>query len=89
MILLNEDEFKVIMKVNEFRKGLWDSYINYIDPRRQLDIKTKELMRSAFLSGSMLTMNAFYVGQEEDKEKKGEMLKGIEKAINDRDKKMK
>lgn len=70
---LNANEFKAIMKYGKFRKELWDAYISYIDPNRQLDIKTKELMRSAFLSGCMFTIGAFYVGQEEDVEEKNDV----------------
>ena len=65
---LNIDEFKIVLKLAKWRTGLWHSYYDYIDPNKQLDIKTKELMKSSFLAGCLFAMDSFYTGQEEDEE---------------------
>ena len=72
---LNAEEFKIITKVSQFRADMWHSYYEYIDPRRELKVKVKEMLRHSFLAGCTFTMNSFYEGKEESEKKKNRIIK--------------
>lgn len=63
---LNAEEFKVILKVGKWRGELWHQYLECIDPRKELSVEIKEMLRYAFLAGCTFTMESFYTGEDED-----------------------
>ena len=66
---LNAEEFEVIKKVGKWRTDLWHQYLKYIDPKEELKVEMREMLRSAFIAGCSFSMESFYSGQGEEKKK--------------------
>ena len=64
---LSAKEFKVIKKVGKWRTDLWHQYLRYIDPKGELKVEMREMLRYAFIAGCTFSMESFYSGQEEEK----------------------
>lgn len=53
---INKENFKTILEYSRIKTRLWNIYMNYIDPRQELSIKRREIMRAAFMAGVNLCM---------------------------------
>ena len=66
---LNAKEFEVIKKAGKWRTDLWHQYLKYIDPKEELKVEVREMLRYAFIAGCSFSMESFYTRQEEEKKK--------------------
>ena len=70
-IAMNKEEIEIIRKFFNFRGEKWKDYIEWVDPistdgKNELNVKTRELMRGAFIAGLWLGVN--YEKDSKDKE---------------------
>lgn len=62
---LSKEEWEVFLKVQKFSSELWNEYLEVIDPKKELKVEIKELIRVSFASGVSFAMDSFYEGIKE------------------------